>query len=167
MVSRIFERKGVDILLQAFAELDTDWELVIAGDGPFLETAKDLAAKLGIVVQFLGHVDKAQLPALYKSARIFVLPSSRENFPVVLLEALAAGCAIITTHGSGCTEVVGEAGILVEPGSPQALARELAGLLADEQRIETLRRESLQRIEEFSWQHIAARYEAHYHRILQ
>lgn len=167
MVSRIFQRKGVDILLQAFADLDTDWELVIAGDGPFLETAKNLAAELGIAVQFLGHVDKAQLPALYQSARIFVLPSSHENFPVVLLEALAAGCAIISTSGSGCPEVVGEAGILVEPGSPQALSRALAGLLADEQRLETLRHESLQRIEKFSWQNVAARYEAHYQRVLE
>jgi len=167
MVSRIFERKGVDVLLRAYAELDTDWELVIAGDGPYLKAAKALAGKLGVTVHFLGHVDKTQLPALYESARIFVLPSSRENFPVVLLEALKGGCAIITTKGSGCSEVVGEAGLLVEPGSARDLANALAGLLADEQRIETLRQQSLQHIREFSWERIAARYEEHYRRILR
>ncbi|TCK19045.1 glycosyltransferase involved in cell wall biosynthesis [Thiogranum longum] len=166
MVSRIFERKGVDILLRAFSGMNTDWELVIAGDGPLLENAKELAAELGITVQFLGHVDKAQLPDLYQSAKVFVLPSSRENFPVVLLEALAAGCAIITTHGSGCSEVVGEAGILVESGSPQALRLALEELLADESQIEMLRRKSLQQVEKFTWQHISGKYEALYHQLL-
>ena len=167
MVSRIFERKGVDVLLRAYAELDTDWELVIAGDGPYLEAAKALAGELGVTVHFLGHVDKAQLPALYESARIFVLPSLRENFPVVLLEALAGGCAIITTKGSGCSEVVGEAGLLVEPESSEDLANALAGLLTDEQQIETQRQKSLQRVREFSWERIAARYEEHYRHLLR
>ncbi|MGD8843255.1 MAG: hypothetical protein PVJ83_07250, partial [Gammaproteobacteria bacterium] len=61
--------------------------------------------------------------------------------------------------GSGCSEVVGEAGLLVEPGSARDLANALAGLLADEQRIETLRQQSLQHIREFSREKIAARYE--------
>ncbi len=78
---------------------------------------------------------RANLCSNYRSSKIFVMPSSQENFPIVLLEAMAAGCTVITTSGSGCEEVVGSSAITIEPESPSAIHTALVSLLNhDDQR---------------------------------
>ncbi len=157
-VSRLFERKGIQYLIDAFRELQTDWELVVAGDGPYLETLHNRAAGAGVNVTFTGFLKSDELSELYESAKIFVLPSLRENFPVVLLEAMAAGCAIITTSGSGCEEVVGDAGVIVEPQSADALGHSLRLLIENDGEIERLGRLALERTSLFSEAAIAERF---------
>ena len=166
MVSRMFKRKGVDILIDAVASIDSKWELVIAGDGPYLQTAIERAQKKKISATFLGHVNKKDLPELYRSAKIFAFPSIRENFPVVLLEAMAEGCAIVTTKGSGCSEVVGDAALLVQPGNLIELRSAITRLIDNETLMEDLGRRSYKQSLKFSWTTIAKRYESLYHRIL-
>lgn len=159
-VTRVFERKGVQDLVRAFAELDADgWELHVAGDGPYLPQARELARSLGVDVTFHGQVSREALPAVYQSAKVFVLPSKRDNFPVVLLEAMAAGCAVVTTTGSGCPEVVADAALLVEPGSAEGLRSALQRLVDHEALIGELRERSLRRVRRFGWPRIAAEYE--------
>jgi len=111
VVTRMFRRKGVQYFLEAIADLKTDWKIFIAGDGPYLPSLKAMAKKIKPSVNFLGFVRGKELEDLYDSAKLFVFPSIQENFPVVLLEAMAAGCAVVTTNGNGCAEVVGEAGL--------------------------------------------------------
>lgn len=131
LVSRMLERKGFQYFLKAAAGLDYDFQIHIVGDGPYLKELKTLARDLGVEVTFWGWLDNdsAQLKHLYETSSIFVLPSESENFPIVLLEAMSMGLAIITTTGIGCDEVVGEAALLVEPKNPAAIRRALVLLI--------------------------------------
>jgi len=133
------------------------------GDGPYLPTLKTQAMNLNTNarITFHGWLDhnSAKLQELMEKASIFILPSETENFPVVLLEAMAAGLAIITTQGTGCEEVVGNAALLVKPRDPAAILEALMTLIdRPELRLE-LSQAASQRVEtEFKWQVIARRY---------
>ncbi|MFZ6027452.1 MAG: glycosyltransferase [Chloroflexota bacterium] len=125
--------KGVDDLLRAVKSLDV--ELWIAGSGPMRPEWEGLAADLalGERVRFLGDVADRDLPALYASADVFVLPSNArsEAFGIVLLEAMAAGLPCITTElGTGSSFIVqdGVTGLVVPPRDPPALARAIASM---------------------------------------
>ncbi len=89
-----------------------------------------MAKQLNVPAKFYGYVDNnsPELRELYETASIFVFTSESENFPIVLLEAMAAGAAIITTSGTGCAEVVGDAAILVPPRDPEAIRAALEQL---------------------------------------
>lgn len=159
-VSRLFERKGMQFLIDAFRRLNCDWELVIAGDGPYLKSLRSLSEELGAKVKFTGFVTGESLRDLYASAKIFVLPSVQENFPVVLLEAMGAGNAVITTRGSGCEEVIGSAGLLVERANPGELADAMQRLIRDEQQRIHYGRSARERVLEFGEKTIARRFES-------
>ncbi len=133
IVTRMFERKGVQYVLRALAGRSAEFDINIVGDGPYLQTLKNLAKELKIEARFWGHVDNdsQELRELYETAPIFVFTSEAENFPIVLLEAMIAGAAIITTSGTGCAEVVGDAALLVPAKDPEAIRAALDKLIAD------------------------------------
>lgn len=136
-VGRHRHYKGVDDLLRALKE--TKATLLLAGDGPMRPSWEQLSSELGLQdrVRFLGHVPDAQLPGLYASADLFVLPanSRAEAFGKVLLEAMSAGLPCITTElGTGTSFVVQHevTGLVVPPRDSQALASALKRLLNDD-----------------------------------
>ncbi len=159
VVSRLFERKGVQHVIEALRGMQTHWRLCVAGDGPYLPALKAQAEQAGVEVEFVGYVQGQELVNLYHSAKVFALPSSSENFPVVLLEAMAAGCAVLTTADTGCAEVVGEAAVTVQPDSPDQVRQALQDLLSDEDEIQRLRELAQRRVEQFSWNHIGRQFE--------
>ncbi len=110
-VGRLGARKGLDLALRALAEVnDEDVELLIAGTGRHEETLRELARELEIAdqVQFLGYVPNENLPVLYSSSDIFLLPSEYEGFGLVLLEAMACGTPVIGVDAGGIPTVVPE-----------------------------------------------------------
>jgi glycosyltransferase involved in cell wall biosynthesis len=154
VVTRMFERKGVQYTLRALAEMPGQFNINIVGDGPYLPTLKNLAKELGVEARFWGHVpnDSQELKDLYETAAIFVFTSEAENFPIVLLEAMIAGAAIITSSGTGCAEVVADAGLLVPVRDSQAIKRALMQLVANPQQARKLGVEARERvIARFSW----------------
>ena len=160
-VARMLERKGVQYLIQALAGLHAPFALHVVGDGPYLPALRDLARRCGVHVVFHGAVanDSPLLRELYETSRIFALPSTMENFPVVLLEAMAAGAAIVTTAGTGCAEVVGDGALLVPVGDVDATRQALARLMGDADLCGTLGREARRRVERlFAWDAVVARY---------
>lgn len=167
VVSRMLPRKGVQHFLRALPGLDLrGFEVDIVGDGPYLPTLRQMAAEMDLSVRFWGWLDNtsAALKQLYERAAICVFTSEVENFPVVLLEAMAAGAAIITCDGTGCTEVVGPDALLVPPRQPDRLAEALRILIDnDEARAELGRRARLRVEQEFGWQSIARRHVELYH----
>ncbi len=164
--SRLFPRKGAQHVLEALAGIDLDgWEVWIAGDGPILDDLQAQARALGVAAQFPGFVKGAALQELYASSAIFVLPSLRDNFPVVLLEAMSAGCAVITSNISGMPEVVGDTGLLVTPGDVEQIRAALVRLMNDAALRQELGRRSIARIAELHWDNILARYMAVYERV--
>jgi glycosyltransferase involved in cell wall biosynthesis len=113
-----------------------------------------VAVRDSIVVT--GGVDEGSLAALYAGATVFVYPSLYEGFGLPLLEAMAAGVPVLTSAGGTCAEVAGDAALLVDPTSVEAIARGLEGLLrsGDERR----RLSDLGRAREraFTWERTAA-----------
>lgn len=161
VVTRMFERKGVQYFLRALQGLELHHEVHIVGDGPFLPSLKALARELGVEVRFWGWLDRGskELRELYDSAEIYVFPSEAENFPMVLLEAMRAGAAIITTKGTGCAEVVGDTALLVEPRNPEAIRAALLRLLGDPGLCRRLGSAAQARLRNnFTWPAVARRY---------
>lgn len=129
--------KGLDGLLHSLVRLP-GVALDVCGDGPMRAQWERLAQEVGVAdrVRFLGEVDDAELPELYRRAGIFVLPanSRAEAFGTVLLEAMASGLPCVTTEvGTGTSWVVrdGVTGLVVPAGNPEALTAALTRLLAD------------------------------------
>jgi glycosyltransferase involved in cell wall biosynthesis len=167
IVSRMFERKGIQYFLKSLDGFTHPIGVDIVGDGPYLPTLKVIANKINsrAAIKFHGWLDNhsPEFKNLISNASLFVMPSESENFPIVLLEAMAAGLAIITTRGTGCEEVVGNAAMLVKPRDPQAIRDAIQALIGNP----TLRRQlgktaRLRVEEEFTWGAIAHRYEAVY-----
>jgi glycosyltransferase involved in cell wall biosynthesis len=154
VVTRFFERKGVQFVTRALAQMPGVFDAHIVGDGPYLETVKGLAAELGVKAKFWGHLDNdsEQLRDLYRSAAIFVFTSEAENFPIVLLEAMTAGAAIVTTSGTGCQEVVGDTALLVPVRDAPAIASALKRLAESPELCEQLGARARDRaLTQFGW----------------
>ncbi|MFC1809118.1 glycosyltransferase family 4 protein [Candidatus Omnitrophota bacterium] len=161
IVTRMFKRKGVQYVLEALQGLEHDFEVNIVGDGPYLGALQKQATDLGNNVIFHGYMENTseEFIDLYETSRIFVFPSEVENFPIVLLEAMGAGMAIITTKGTGCAEVVGDTGLLVEPRNVEEIRKNLAHLINNEsycKEIGQLARERF--VENFSWSAVTKQY---------
>lgn len=158
VVARMFPRKGVQHFIEAITGLDDDWEFIIAGDGPHREQLEAQARSAASRVRFTGFLDRATLRSLYESSQILVFPSIQENFPMVLLEAMDAGCAIVTTNAEGCAEVVGDAGLVVPKGESQGIRAALDRLMHDPGLVERLSARGKRRAAILAWPNIVARY---------
>ena len=171
-VGRLVEKKGVTYLLEAMPEVlqaFPDTTLVIVGDGPLRGKLEALAKSLQIEghVKFLGALPQAELPAYYASADLFVGPSivaedgESEGLPVVLIEAMAAGCPTVGSQVGGTNEAVnhGRTGLLVRERDPSAIAGAICDLVWDKALRERLRNEALLQVRErFDQQVVAERY---------
>jgi phosphatidylinositol alpha-mannosyltransferase len=155
-VGRLSEQKRVDVLLDAFARLDTEAELVIVGEGPLREKLEAQARALGVSerTRFLGARD--DVPVLLRDAWVFALPSAAEGASNALLEAMASGVPAVATELPGTSEVAGGAALLVPPGDSDALAEALERLLGDEDLRATLGAAGLERAAAFDLQQVAA-----------
>jgi L-malate glycosyltransferase len=134
-VGRLDQHKGAGRILPALSALRDRYPrigLVLLGDGPLRDDLKTEAVRCGVQarVHFLGVQDPA---AFLQAADVFVLPTRGEGMSSALLEAMAAGLPCVTTRVTGNIEVVthNETGLLVEPGSPEALRETIARVLSD------------------------------------
>ena len=161
ITSRLFERKGIQFVLEALAEIDTDWDVVIAGDGPYRTPLERKAKRLELDVTFTGWLDRnTALKSLLETSEVYVFPSSHDNCPVSLLEAMAAGTAVVASKHSGTGEVVGDAGLVVDPQNVTAVASAIERVQLDSTLRSNLQKMSRKRIEErYDWDRIGERYE--------
>jgi glycosyltransferase involved in cell wall biosynthesis len=133
------EKKGIDVLLRAFAlirDREPSVKLVLAGDGPLHGQLKHLASALGIAnqVEFLGRQGRTQVANLLHGCEVFVLPSRSEPFGIVLVEAMACKKPIVATTAGGIPEIIENQknGILVEPDDEKSLAEALITVLKNQ-----------------------------------
>ena len=141
-VGIIFPYKGVEYLLQAMAvarHTQPDARLDLIGpvaDESYYRGLLDYveAHGLGESVRFLGPKDKAELPREYASSSMLVLPSLRENAPLVISEAMAVGCPVVATQVGGVPEMVRDSvtGFVVPLRDSEALAEAMCRLLDDD-----------------------------------
>ncbi|GGI95563.1 glycosyl transferase [Halobellus salinus] len=142
-VGRLGARKGLDLALRALARVDDeDVEFLIAGTGRHEETLRELARELEIAdqVRFLGYVGDEELPVLYSSADVFVLPSRYEGFGLVLLEAMACGTPVIGTDAGGIPTAIqdGEDGYVVSRDEVP-IAEKLKEMIRDEKETQQIK----------------------------
>jgi glycosyltransferase involved in cell wall biosynthesis len=123
--------KGIDVLLEACARPRHPLRVEIFGEGSERASLESRAAALGLDAHFHGFVD--DLKRRLDDVDLFVLPSRAENFPIAILEAMASGLPVVSTHVGGVPELVadGDTGILVEPDDPAALAGAIDRLAGD------------------------------------
>lgn len=129
-------------------------KLVLAGAAGWLH--QDVFERIEMLdlqkeVRFLGRVPRELLPALYNGAILFVYPSHYEGFGLPVLEAMACGVPVIASNVSSLPEIMGEAGLLIEPNETQELVAALARLVNDSEERQVLGAAGLARAELFSW----------------
>ncbi|MGB0911695.1 MAG: glycosyltransferase family 4 protein [Nitrospirales bacterium] len=170
IVTRMFERKGVQYLLKALEQLDHGYEIHIVGDGPYLKNLQGQVDEKNLDVKFWGFLENQsqEIRELYETSKIFVLPSESENFPIVLLEAMAAGMAIITTEGTGCAEVVGDAALFIRPRDSESIKDALKRLLLDPEYGSELGKKARTRLEQyFGWGTVSQQYSSLYQEVVE
>jgi len=170
-------RKNFTGLLKAFSRLKgepgfKDLKLVNVGraGGPEADfrgqtmkviNALDLAGDV-ICADF---VPESELPAYYSGAEVFVLPSLYEGFGLPPLEAMACGCPVVTSNTSSLPEVVGEAGIMVNPYDTDSLAQAMRQVLTDAKIRDGMIRKGLKRAKRFSWEETARQTQKVYNKV--
>lgn len=159
-VGRLERHKGVDVLLRA-AALRPAWRVEITGDGPQRDELEVLVEQLGIAdrVGFRGFAEGTQLAEHYRRLDVLAVPSLPqkgwlEQFCRVAVEAMASGVPVVGSRTGAIPDVVADAGILVEPNDPVALA---AGIDAavDVDRWPDLRANGLARAQGYTWDSVA------------
>lgn len=105
----------------------------------------------GIKITFTGYLTDSEILALYDQADVFVYPSQYEGFGLPVLEAMACGCPVITSNVSSLPEVVGEAGLLVDPYNVEALAQAMSAVLEDDDLKREMSRKGIEQARKFSW----------------
>lgn len=132
--ARLTEEKGVSYLLQgmpAMVSVFPNLSLVVAGEGPLENRLKKEATELGLEENVLFLGPRSDVPELLKLFDLYVLPSISEGLPMIMLEAMAAGCPIVATEVGGIRSVIepGWNGTLVKAGRPNELCDAIIQLL--------------------------------------
>lgn len=167
-------RKNLGGLLRATALLRADLPdappLVVAGRRGWLyEEAFALCSELGLdgFVIWLEDAPFEDFPALYSGAQVFCLPSFYEGFGLPPLEAMACGTPVVVSDRASLPEVVGDAGLLVDPDDPASIADGLRRVLTDPALAADLRRRGREQAARFSWRETARQTLAVYERTLE
>lgn len=167
-VGRLVQNKGIEKVVSAMPlvlQRVPGAHLCIAGSGPLEGVLQEQSIRLGLEdkVEFLGAVPQAQLPALYRSASLFVAPFGKsEGLGLVLVEAIGCGCQVLTSRAPAFADILGKDALehSVDPDDLLTLAQSIVSRLCTptqastqttaEQRSRVLRR--------FSWDHVASMY---------
>ena len=166
-VGRVEPLKGLDLLLQAAAQMETGQAVKVMVVGGIEEgdtevnRLQDSARDLGIdrVIEFVGRVDQDELPIYYNAADVCVMPSYYESFGMAALEAMACGTPVVASRVGGLSTVVhhGHTGFLKSWRCPEAFANSLDMILSSEDLQDSMGKAARKRAEGMSWENVAAR----------
>ena len=141
--------------------------LTIAGSGPEESRLKELASALGVApaVQFAGKLDRDAMAALYRSADLMLNPSLADNMPNSVLESLACGVPVVSTHVGGVPYMVqdGVTALLVPPADPTAMAAACLKILENNALWQRLSDAGLAEVQRYTWARVAPLLAATYH----
>ncbi len=164
-VGTLQPRKNLLRLIEAFSQVlkkknvPDDLQLVIVGKkGWLFEEILSAPEKYNIVdrIKFLDFVSDEELPALYKNAICYVLPSLYEGFGLPVLEAMKYGCPVITSNISSLPEAAGDAALFVNPEKTEEIENALEKVITDEKLREVLIQKGYKQIKKFSWEKAAS-----------
>ncbi len=159
-------RKNIEAALQVYTwaqgALGENYPLVIAGKLPdrhdaFFHDPRVIAKQIEVenVVRFIGPVTEEDKVALYQQARAFLYPSIYEGFGLPALEALACGVPVVGSNASSIPEIVGDAGMLVDPHNARAMAGALIAVCTEDSLHDELSERALAQAAKFSWEKCA------------
>jgi len=159
-------RKNIETLLQVYTwaqdAIGHDFPLVVAGKlpdvhGGLFHDPRVIAKALEVeeVVRCIGPVAEEDTPALYRGATAFLYPTRYEGFGLPALEALACGVPVVGSNASSVPEIVGEAGMLVEPDDARSMAGALVAVVTDDELHEKLSSAAVEQARKFSWEKCA------------
>jgi phosphatidyl-myo-inositol alpha-mannosyltransferase len=167
-LNRLDPRKGFRVLVRAFESLASQYPdllLLVVGDGQEADVVQLLRREIRERVVMLGALPHDRVAPYFAAADVFLAPATgSESFGIVLLEAMAAGLPIVASDIPGYREVVrnGLEGILVQAGDDAALSRAIGRVLDNPSLSARLGAAGRARVQEFSWETIAARIETLY-----
>ncbi len=168
-VGRFEPRKGLLELLKGFRILrktGCECRLLVVGTGPLGKEARRYIATRRLKgVEFLGRVSDEEKAQLFRTADVYVSPATGgESFGIVLLEAMAAGTAIVASDIHGYKGVVrrGREGLLVPPNEPKHIAAAIARLFNDDELRSAMGAAGQERAQEFSWERVTAKVDDYY-----
>ncbi len=150
-VGRLSESKGLPWLIEAMRELK-DWNLWIAGGGPLEKKLKRKASTMKNV-KLLGF--RSDIPEILCAADIYVQPSLSEGQPISLIEAMAAGKPIVATTVGEIPNVLGKAGVYINPKDSKAIVKAVRGLERDKKKAKRLGWEARKLAKGYSWDKVA------------
>lgn len=135
-------------------KINKNFHLIMVGTGDLYKEVIHAIDRLNLSshVKPLGHVSGEELRLCYNASNLFVLPTFNEAFGIVLLEAMASGLPIIASNSGACPEVIGNAGILFNPGDCIDLAEKIMELSCNEDLLRRFSNEGLKRVQTFSWE---------------
>jgi D-inositol-3-phosphate glycosyltransferase len=173
-VGRLEPLKGLELLLDAMAELEDSAPVLLVAGGDerssgYVAALRARAARLGVGedVRFLGAVPQERLPLYYSAADVCVVPSYYESFGLVALEAMACGTPVVASRVGGLTGTVqdGVSGYLIPWRCPQPFADKIDLLLANDDLRRTMGAAAHERAQRFRWSAVAADLAALYRRV--
>lgn len=150
-VGNVKPHKNLEGLLTAFSKLSPDWNLVVVGKN------KNSPPKIDRVL-YLDQVSDEDLPGLYSSAEIFILPSFYEGFGFPPLEAMSCGCPTIVSNSASLPEVCGDASLFINPHRPEEIRDRIMQLASDPELKDHIVQKGYQRVHRFHWADAAEKY---------
>jgi glycosyltransferase involved in cell wall biosynthesis len=163
-LSTLEPRKNTAFLIECFYKillenkLQDIYLILVGAKGWLFKEIFDMAETQPDLLEniiFTGYIQDSDLSAIYSGATCFVYPSFYEGFGLPPLEAMQCGVPVITSNTSSLPEVVGDAGILIDPKDKDQLCQAMLNVLNDETLRENLKQKSLERAKQFSWEKCA------------
>lgn len=163
---RLERVKGFDLVIRALTSLPSAVSLHLLGDGGAKAALEDLAGELHLRdrVHFLGRQDSAEVREQMAAGDVVVVPSRKEAFGIVCLEAWASGTPLVATNRGGPADYVtdGVDGLLVDPEDVEALAERIRRVLRDGGLADALAAAGRRRVQDFSWSRVTDAYRSIY-----
>ena len=164
-VGSLIERKGVDLLFYALANVESNYELFLAGDGNEKETLVRLAReqKIENKVHFLGQLSREELLKHYADSDLFVLPTREDCFALVILEAMCSNLPVVCSkYADGAFDLIedGKNGFIVDPYDVDKFAEKIDKILKDQKLRKSMGNCSKEVLEKFRFANTAKGYMA-------
>lgn len=160
-VGRLSWEKGVDRLIKAFALIKSEnWRLELVGDGPMMETYKEMSVDLGINDQVVFHGVTKDPSKFYNQSKIFVLPSFIEGFPNALCEAMSVGLPVVCFDSIPYESIVKprENGLIAKADNIQSMSEALKILINDQNLREEIAKNNVEKVKDFEPKFIAKQF---------
>ena len=172
-VGRLAEVKGVKYLIEAMKSIDA--MLVIVGDGDLKEELMRQASEQGPKIIFLGAKTHEELPSIYASSDVFVMPSvtasdgGTEGFGLVIIEAMASGLPIVASNSGGIAQTIQNDvnGLLCEERNVKQLAESINKVIKDKELGDKLLQEGKETLRNYDYIHIACKYKQMIENVVQ